>query len=114
MLPQPLLAIALAMVGLVVGLLVVAKALRLAVAIFDILRNPEVAGSSKAARVALAALVHSGLWSVVTAGAFAYFIHSKAWAVWIFAGFGAAIAFLGGVSIYFAHKSVAKSGKRAA
>ena len=54
--------------------------------------------------VASRSLFHSGPWLVVAVAFFAYQVHSKPWAEWLFWGAGVSVFFMATVTIRVAHR----------
>jgi hypothetical protein len=94
--------VGLAMIGFLVGNMLFAKVGESIVTIHGIAKDDE---GSKAPRIAFAALLSAGPWFLVASGRFAFYVHSKPWAIWIFVGKACAIVFFSAFSLYLARKA---------
>ena len=92
--------VGLGMAGFMIGNLLFAKVGRWLATVYEIAKDPS--ENSKAGRFASATFLSSGPWFAIAAGMFAYYIHARSWAVWIYVGAAAAIVFFIAIAVYLA------------
>ena len=110
-----ILPIALVMIGFLTGTLVFSRVGRWVATLYELLKDrTEVHASSRAGRLVSVSLLSSGPWILIVAVVFAYYVSSKPWAVWLFAGFCGAIAVFCLLSIYLARKAASARRQNAA
>ena len=92
----------LGMAGFLIGNLVFSKIARWLATIHAISKSQD--PSPKAVQIASATLLNSGPWFAIAVGVFAYYAHSKAWALPIFIGAVVALLYVIGLGLYVARK----------
>jgi hypothetical protein len=106
---------ALVLVGFFAGTLVFSRVGVWVATLYELLKDrTEVRASSRVGKLAAASLLSSGPWVLVVAAVFAYYVISKPWAVWLFAGFCGAIVVFCLLSIHFARKAASRRRQNAA
>jgi len=110
-----LLPIALVVVGFVTGTLVFSRVGRWVVTLYELLKDrTEARVSSRVGKLVSVSLLSSGPWILILVTVFAYYVISKPWATWLFAGFSAAIVVFGLLTIHFARKATSARRQDAA
>jgi len=109
-----LLSIGLVFTGFILGALVFSRVGHWLVAIHAALRARDGNSVSRTAAVASAALLASGPWLLVALAVFAIWVRNESWAIWLFAGLGAAVVIFGAISGYLARKASLSSKSHAA
>jgi hypothetical protein len=95
----------LGMAGFLLGNLLFSKVGRWLATIYSIAKAEAQPGSaSKAGRIASASMFHSGPWFAMAYAVFAYYVHSKIWAVPIFVGTIVAIVLFTVLGLYMVRK----------
>jgi hypothetical protein len=104
----------LVVVGFLVGTFVFARVGRWVATLYELLKDQPEVRASRAGRLVSASLLSSGPWILILAVVFAYYVSSKPWAVWLFAGFCGAIVVFSLFSIYLARKAASARRENAA
>ena len=95
----------LGMAGFLLGNLLFSKIMRWLATIYSIAKTtPQSEGASKTGRIISASILNSGPWFAVAYAVFAYYVHSKAWAIPIFVGTLLAVAFFTAFGFYMVRK----------
>jgi len=112
---QLLLPIGLVIVGFFAGTLVFSRVGQWVATLYELLKDhTEMRASSRVGKLMSASLLSSGPWILIVAAIFAYYVISKPWAVWLFAGFCGAIVVFCLLSIYLARKAAVARRENAA
>jgi hypothetical protein len=94
------------MIGFFLGNLLFSAVGRWIATLYTIAKDRTKAGArSKNWKIASVTLLSSGPWMLVVVPFFAYHVHSKTWAMWLFAGVFTSILFFSVVTIHFARKA---------
>src|SRR5258706_10818941 len=110
-----ILPLALVVAGFLPGTLVFSRVGHWVATLYELLKDrTEVRASSRAGELLSALLLSSGPWILIVAVIFAYYAISKPCAVWLFAGFSAAIAVFCLLSIHLARKATSARRQNAA
>ena len=101
--------------GFIAGLLLFNGVLRWVGTVLVLAKDPTRAGSrGKGLRIALATVFGSGFWLMVVGIWGAYFVHTERYATSLFVGATLAIAYMGGIVVWFRLKQRSRGGKNAA
>jgi hypothetical protein len=99
-------AIGLGLVGFFIGNLLFSKVIIWIATVYEIAKDRS--GAPKAPRLAAATLLGAGLWFLLVAAMFAFYVRDESWAPPIFIGAGSAIVFFSLFTAHFALKAKAK------
>jgi hypothetical protein len=104
---NPVISLAVAFVGFLVGALLFARVGRWLVSIHEVVKDQT--ADAKVARLAAAALLSSGPWLLIVVLVLGYYFASQSWAMWAFGGLCGAIVFFSLLSVHLARKAKARA-----